>query len=124
MHCRNCGLEIDNKASVCIHCGVMVGKGDSYCQSCGQSTLPNDQYCMQCGTTLAAKGKDWLTTLILNIFVGYLGVHRFYTGNIGIGVIQLLTAGGCGIWVIIDLILIITGDYKDGNGKPLDRSNY
>jgi len=124
MHCRNCGLEIDPKASICIHCGVQVGKGNQFCQNCGQTTMPTDKLCMQCGHQLAGGGKDFLTTLLLNIFLGYLGIHRFYTGSTGIGVAQLLTAGGCGIWVIIDLILILTGDYKDGNGNPLDRKNY
>jgi TM2 domain-containing membrane protein YozV len=63
--------------------------------------------------------KDWLTTLLLCIFLGPLGVHRFYTGHIAIGVIQLLTAGGCGIWWLIDLIMIITNSYRDSNGVPL-----
>ena len=63
--------------------------------------------------------KDWLTALILCIFLGGLGVHRFYTGHIAIGVIQLLTVGGCGIWWLIDLILIVTDSYKDSNGLPL-----
>ena len=63
--------------------------------------------------------KDWLTTLILCIFLGVFGVHRFYTGHIAIGVIQLLTLGGCGIWWIIDLIMIATGSYTDSNGFPL-----
>ena len=63
--------------------------------------------------------KDWLTTLILCIFLGVFGVHRFYTGHIAIGVIQLLTLGGCGIWWLIDLIMIATGSYTDINGFPL-----
>ncbi len=63
--------------------------------------------------------KDWLTTLILCIFLGVFGVHRFYTGHIAIGVIQLLTLGGCGIWWLIDLIMIATGSYTDSNGFPL-----
>ncbi|GAC1360753.1 MAG: hypothetical protein NVS2B12_18010 [Ktedonobacteraceae bacterium] len=67
------------------------------------------------------EAKDWMTALILCIFVGALGVHRFYVGKIGTGLIMLFTAGGCGIWWIIDLILIANGSFKDSNEMPLVR---
>src|SRR6266702_4319243 len=56
--------------------------------------------------------KDWMTTLLLCIFLGWLGIHRFYTGHTVIVIIQLLTAGGCGIWVLIDFIMILTDSYR------------
>lgn len=61
-------------------------------------------------------GKSQLVALLLVVFVGVLGIHRFYLGYTTIGIIQLLTAGGCGIWALIDLIRIVTGDLgpKDG----------
>lgn len=62
-------------------------------------------------------GKSQLVALLLAIFVGGIGIHRFYLGYTGIGVIQLLTAGGCGIWALIDLIRIITGDLQPKIGK-------
>jgi len=65
--------------------------------------------------------KDWLVTLLLCLFLGGLGVHRFYTGHIGIGIAQLLTLGGCGIWAIIDLIMIITDKFTDAQGRPLQK---
>ena len=63
--------------------------------------------------------KSHMVTLLLCIFAGTLGVHRFYTGHIGIGVGQLLTFGGCGVWTLIDLIFIFTGKYTDKQGRPL-----
>lgn len=61
-------------------------------------------------------GKSQLVALLLALFVGVLGIHRFYLGYTTIGIIQLLTLGGLGIWAFIDLILIITGDLKPKTG--------
>lgn len=67
------------------------------------------------------QGKDWLVTLLLCLFVGGLGVHRFYVGKTGTGIAMIFTLGGCGIWALIDLIMIITGSFKDAQGQPLVR---
>lgn len=63
------------------------------------------------------EGKSQLIALILVILVGGLGIHRFYLGYTWQGVVQLLTLGGCGIWTLIDLIRIITGDLKPKDGE-------
>jgi len=69
-----------------------------------------------------AQQKSWLATVLLCQFLGHLGVHRFYTGRIISGIFQLLTFGGFGIWTLIDLIMIITGDFTDQYNRPLNHS--
>ena len=54
------------------------------------------------------KKLNWMLTLIMSIFFGQLGVDRFMMGQIGLGILKLITAGGCGIWWLIDIILIAT----------------
>ena len=63
--------------------------------------------------------KDWLVTLLLSIFLGSLGIHRFYAGKIGTGILQLITLGGCGVWTLIDIIMIVTGNFKDKDGYEI-----
>jgi hypothetical protein len=73
---------------------------------------------------LAAGGppKQFMTTLLLALFAGGFGVHRFYTGHTLYGVIQLFTGGGCGIWALYDIIMIVTGKYTDAQGRPLAKN--
>ena len=62
-------------------------------------------------------GKSWIAALLLVFFFGILGIHRFYLGYTVIGIIQLLTFGGFGIWVFVDFIRIIIKDLKPKNGE-------
>lgn len=101
--CHSCGAEVNEKAVVCVKCGVALSPAGA-----GGQTGP-------------VSDKEWLVTLLLCFFLGCFGVHRFYTGHIGIGVVQLLTLGGCGIWTLIDFIMIITGGLKDAQGRALKK---
>ena len=123
MFCRNCKAEVAENAVICVHCGVKPLDGKNFCNFCGHPTQPQAQVCVGCGAGLkdASGDKSWLVTLLLCFFVGYIGIHRFYTGYTLFGVIQLCTLGGCGVWALIDLILIICGSYKDVNGNALKR---
>jgi hypothetical protein len=63
--------------------------------------------------------KQYVTTLLLSFFLGGLGVDRFYLGYTGMGVGKLLTLGGCGIWSLVDFILIAMRKVTDSQGNPL-----
>jgi len=63
--------------------------------------------------------KGFVPTLLLALFLGGLGVHRFFVGKIGTGILQLLTIGGLGIWALIDVIMIAVGSFKDKAGLPI-----
>lgn len=63
--------------------------------------------------------KKKITTLLLAIFLGGFGIHRFYVGKTGTGLIQLFTLGGCGVWALVDIVMIATGKFLDKHGNGL-----
>ena len=63
--------------------------------------------------------KGFVPTILLCFFLGTFGAHRFYVGKIGTGILQLLTLGGLGIWVLIDFIIIVTGGFRDSADLPI-----
>ena len=63
--------------------------------------------------------KNFVATLLLCLLLGGFGVHRFYVGKIGTGILQLITFGGLGIWVLIDLIVIAIGKFSDKQGRSI-----
>ena len=73
----------------------------------------------QAGT--AAGSKSWIAALLLCFFVGVLGVHRFYVGKVGTGILMLITFGGFGLWTLIDFIMIAIGKFSDKQGSALAR---
>lgn len=63
--------------------------------------------------------KSKIAAALLCFFLGGFGIHRFYLGYTTIGIIQLLTLGGCRIWALIDFIQILLGNLKDSEGRDL-----
>lgn len=105
---------------------VGVGVGLIFCSTCGEKMAANAGACPKCGAPNAmAQGrvsdKSWVPAMLLCFFLGVFGIHRFYVGKVGTGILQLLTFGGLGIWTMIDFILLIVGSFKDANGLPLKR---
>jgi TM2 domain-containing membrane protein YozV len=68
---------------------------------------------------ISTSSKSSPIACLLCVFFGYLGLHRFYVGKIGTGVIQLLTFGGFGIWYLIDILMLSAGEFEDSNGYKL-----
>lgn len=71
---------------------------------------------------METSNKKGLIVFLLCLFLGGLGVHRFYVEKVGTGLIQLFTLGGLGIWTLIDLILIATNSFTDDQGKTIQMS--
>ena len=60
-----------------------------------------------------------LPALLLCLFFGVFGTHRFYVGKVGSGILQMLTLGGLGLWIIYDAIVLILGRFTDNEGARL-----
>ncbi len=100
MFCPNCGKQISDQAVSCPSCGHPIK----------QARPANME-----GKQVSSKSR--LAAILMCFFVGVLGVHRFYVGKIGTGIAMILTFGGFGIWVLIDLIMIAAGSFTDMDGK-------
>lgn len=135
MFCRNCGMQIDDVAAICVKCGTRKGEGTNFCGNCGREVPRGAAFCMNCGVALSYvpvgyEQKSKVAAGLLGIFLGAFGVHNFYLGNTGKGVAQLLLCflGGCFIvgpmaayiWGFIEGIMILTGSInKDSKGIDL-----
>lgn len=98
-----------------------------YCSQCGTQLVDEAVVCPKCGCAVAtaravdpyASPKSRLVALLLCFFLGGLGIHRFYVGKIGTGIVWLLTLGCLGIGALVDFIMIACGSFKDSDGQPV-----
>ena len=67
--------------------------------------------------------KGFVPTLLLCFFLGGIGVHRFYVGKIGTGILMIVTLGGFGIWTLVDFVMIAVGAFTDKQGLPIKASH-
>ncbi|GAA0123654.1 MAG: TM2 domain-containing protein [Clostridium argentinense] len=91
------------------------------CSKCNYNNEEELSKCRNCGEILyeEVSSKSWYVTLALCILLGFLGVHRFYVGKAGTAIIMLLTLGGFGIWILVDIITIILEEFKDEDNRRL-----
>jgi TM2 domain-containing membrane protein YozV len=101
--CRGCGKSIHNSAIACPTCGA---------QQASPSTTP--------APPVSASAKRILPVFLLCWFLGFIGVHRFFVGKIGTGILMIVTFGGLGIWWLIDFIVIICGNFTDKDGNKIN----
>ena len=104
--CPFCGTKIPIEATKCFSCKNWVDDSEE------EFIEENEQ-------EESDKPVEFLPTLLFAYFLGMFGIHRFFTGHIAIGIIQLLTLGACGIWTFIDYILICFNKFKDAQNREL-----
>jgi TM2 domain-containing membrane protein YozV len=95
--CGACGTTVDAMAEICPYCGVRQGA----LMTTGDSP------------------KRILPAMILCFCFGIFGVHRFYVGKVGTGLLQLFTIGGLGVWAMIDFIMLVVGAFTDKQGRKI-----
>ena len=103
-------------ARFCSQCGAEIPEGASFCPKCGAASSPvvaTVTEAPKAPTNPNASPKSRGIAILLCIFVGGLGIHRFYVGKIGTGILWLLTGGIFGIGALIDFIMILVGAFKD-----------
>lgn len=112
MFCRNCGKSVDERAVACPSCGVPPLLQRKFCPRCGTATQQEQVLCVQCGAAIGAPAyaKSKVAAGLLGILLGSLGIHKFYLGYAGEGVIMLLvsTLGAfvtCGISLSVMCII-------------------
>lgn len=137
IHCPSCGEMISEQAASCPKCGAPIN-------TCRFSDLENkvntflQLHSTELPSELMPSLRDKLLTLppktvdnisfmsfkdpaialIISIFFGGLGIDRFFIGDVGLGIVKLITCGGCGIWTLIDWFLIM-GETKKHNYSEL-----
>ena len=125
-YCSNCGKPVEGK--FCANCGHPV-EDSSYNTENSAPQQPQYQattqnvYNTNNYYNSNISDKNWLVALLLCIFVGGFGIHRFYAGKIGTGILWLLTGGCFGIGVIVDLIMIAMSNFTDGFGRKISSNN-
>ena len=128
MYCRTCGKQVAEQAVMCVSCGCPPLSGNKFCQNCGAEANPTAAVCVKCGSALRVgpgpDAKSKLAAGLLGVFLGGVGIHRFYLGYTGIGIVQIIvtivTFGIGALWGFIEGIMILTGGFnKDSKGQPL-----
>ena len=107
--CKHCGGKIPQDAIICTLCGRQVEEIKSS-QAQPNIVINNDNSNVNSNVNagfIYGRQKNKWVALLLCIFLGYLGAHKFYEGKIGMGIIYIFTVGLFGIGWLIDIITIL-----------------
>ena len=125
MYCSNCGKELADVAVICPACGVPTDnyKAQTQAPQYQQPIVINNTNTNTNVNNVNVRGgyphKSKSTALLLAIFGGWCGLHRFYVGKVGTGLIWLFTFGFGFFGWGIDVLTILFGSFRDKNGYPL-----
>ncbi len=118
MYCRKCGREISENSAFCPHCGTSVHENaEAQTRQPVIVNVVNNNQNINSGAGYIPKSR-W-AAFFLCFFFGGIGVHRFYVGKVGSGLLYLFTVGLFGIGWLIDLLRLLVGAFRDKNGFPL-----
>lgn len=134
MQCKHCGAEVGSEYRLCPYCRTELeyptqnqNNGGGQPTIIVQNVISNENavsnrnnvgYAVR-GIACSPKSKN--LTLILAIVLGFVGAHRFYVGKVGSGIVWLFTCGGFFFGYIYDIIKVLSGTFKDGNGLPIKK---
>lgn len=135
INCPECGRQVSDSAVSCPNCGTPINKSNTqkFCKYCGEIIDRECVVCPKCGKQVEeiggktgniivnnnnsasavaingglGKPKNKWVAFFLCLFLGFLGIHRFYEGKILTGILYLFTLGLFGVGIIVDLILIL-----------------
>ena len=121
-YCKHCGEKILENAVICTHCGCQVE--ELHKDKTPQIIVNNANSSVNQNVNQNNNDSDYpyksrWTAFFLCLFLGYLGIHRFYVGKTGTGVLWLFTAGMFGIGWLIDFLMLLFGSFRDKAGRPL-----
>ncbi|MDE6056340.1 MAG: TM2 domain-containing protein [Lachnospiraceae bacterium] len=111
-YCKFCGEQIDSDCVICPKCGKQLENINTNNSNVNIVTSPTisvtDTLSAPARPGVSGRKKDKWVAFLLCLFVGFFGVHKFYEGKVGMGILYLFTLGLCGIGWFIDLLIILT----------------